>query len=167
MYLKGCALPEPGLTEYETPLGNLPLDLESSLGSLVLAQLRANPVQKFLSMDKDVQEDEHSLEMHLPFARLIGASDCSIVPIMVGEVNEASAASYAQVLDPYFRNNDTVFLVSSDFCHWGSRFDYTWYKPEDGKIHQSIAKLDQAGMAQIENQSYRYGPADPAASRRT
>lgn len=93
--------------------------------------------------------------MHLPYARLIGANDCTVVPIMVGEVNEQSSAAYAQLLQPYFTSPEAVFLVSSDFCHWGKRFDYTWYKKEDGPIYESISKLDHAGMNCIENQSFK------------
>lgn len=102
-----------------------------------------------------MQEDEHSIEMHLPYARLIGAQDCSIVPIMVGEVDSKLAGDFAKALQPYFTDSQTVFLVSSDFCHWGKRFDYTWYKKEDGHIYQSITKLDHEGMHHIESQSFQ------------
>jgi len=58
-----------------------------------------------------------------------------------------------------------VFIISSDFCHWGSRFSYTYYLPENGegynlkrrdkaptnpKIWESIAKLDTLSMSAIE-----------------
>lgn len=107
-------------------------------------------------MSKKVQEDEHSLEMHLPYARFVGSQDCTIVPIMAGDLNETLASQYAKVLKPYFDAPNTIFLISSDFCHWGSRFDYTWYKQEDGQIYESISKLDHQGMGHIENQSFKY-----------
>jgi MEMO1 family protein len=122
---------------------------------IVLHALRQSSFAKFAQVSKEVQEDEHSLEMHLPYARLIGAEDCTIVPIMVGELNDQTAGEYAKLLHPYFNDKHTVFLVSSDFCHWGKRFDYTWYKKEDGAIHDSISKLDHEGMQHIENQSYQ------------
>jgi len=114
--------------------------------------LRSSDKAKFSAVNLSVQEDEHSLEMHLPYAKLIGSDNCTIVPIMVGEINDKTAQAYAEVLQPYFNQPNTVFLVSSDFCHWGKRFDYTYYKKEDGQIFQSIAKLDQRAMDIIQSQ---------------
>lgn len=73
-----------------------------------------------------------------------------IIPIMVGEVNEKSLNEYAQALFPYFMKDETVFLVSSDFCHWGERFDYQ-YKEGSGKIWERIQRLDMQGIQHIEN----------------
>ena len=28
---------------------------------------------------------------------------------------------YGQILAEYFDRDDTIFIVSSDFCHWGER----------------------------------------------
>lgn len=93
--------------------------------------------------------------MHLPYARMIGCEGCTIVPIIVGEINDQNSENYARILKPYFDKEKTVFLVSSDFCHWGDRFDYQWYKKEDGPIFESIAKLDKLGMKLIEEQNYK------------
>ena len=30
------------------------------------------------------------------------------------------------------------FVISSDFCHWGDRFRYTYHDKNAGEIHQSI-----------------------------
>jgi AmmeMemoRadiSam system protein B len=39
--------------------------------------------------------------------------------------------------------------VSSDFCHWGSDFDYTFLPSVDGSINARIEALDREGMAKI------------------
>ncbi len=44
----------------------------------------------------------------------------------------------------------TLFVISSDFCHWGSNFDYTFYNEEQGEIYQSIEWLDKLGVQYIE-----------------
>jgi MEMO1 family protein len=78
VYLDGCALSK--CTEYETPLGNLPLDLDSKLDVLfgfavkvtrhaAIKELRASG--KFSDMSTQTDEDEHSIEMHLPYIRKI------------------------------------------------------------------------------------------------
>eukprot|EP01116_Phalansterium_solitarium_P015625 TRINITY_DN346_c0_g1_i3.p3 TRINITY_DN346_c0_g1~~TRINITY_DN346_c0_g1_i3.p3 ORF type:complete len:123 (-),score=31.14 TRINITY_DN346_c0_g1_i3:234-602(-) len=50
------------------------------------------------------------------------------------------------------------FVISSDFCHWGKRFDYCYYEPGGGGAHQQqpiykcIEVLDRRGMEAIESQ---------------
>ena len=36
-------------------------------------------------------------------------------------------AEYGQLLGKYLDDPGNLFVVSSDFCHWGSRFGYTFY----------------------------------------
>ena len=45
-----------------------------------------------------------------------------IVSIIVGDVSSDHAKQYAKVLEPLLADPHTVFVISSDFCHWGSRF---------------------------------------------
>ena len=62
VYLDGCSLS--ACDEYDTPVGSLPLD------KATIAELRATG--KFLSdMSRSVDEDEHSIEMQLPYIRKI------------------------------------------------------------------------------------------------
>lgn len=42
-----------------------------------------------------------------------------------------------------------MFVISSDFCHWGKRFSYTPYNPEHGPIYKSIEHMDKEGMELI------------------
>lgn len=35
-------------------------------------------------------------------------------------------AIYGQLLAKYADDPRTLFIVSSDFCHWGTRFNYTF-----------------------------------------
>eukprot|EP01016_Furgasonia_blochmanni_P041607 TRINITY_DN5429_c0_g1_i2.p1 TRINITY_DN5429_c0_g1~~TRINITY_DN5429_c0_g1_i2.p1 ORF type:complete len:205 (+),score=19.50 TRINITY_DN5429_c0_g1_i2:85-699(+) len=83
-----------------------------------------------------------------------------LVPIMVGHLGPEAHASYAKILAKYFDQDDTAFVISSDFCHWGKRFRFEWYKETDGQIYESIEKLDRTGMSLIESQDaggfYKY-----------
>ena len=38
-----------------------------------------------------------------------------------------SEAHYGRLLAPYLEDPAHVFIVSSDFCHWGTRFNYVFY----------------------------------------
>ena len=53
----------------------------------------------------------------------------SIVPILVGSISTAKERDYGRLLAPYLADPSTLFVISSDFCHWGSRFSYTYYLP--------------------------------------
>eukprot|EP01117_Protostelium_nocturnum_P006546 TRINITY_DN2359_c0_g1_i4.p1 TRINITY_DN2359_c0_g1~~TRINITY_DN2359_c0_g1_i4.p1 ORF type:complete len:128 (-),score=32.78 TRINITY_DN2359_c0_g1_i4:37-420(-) len=56
-----------------------------------------------------------------------------------------------RMLAPYLSDESNFFVISSDFCHWGKRFDYYHCeKKDDEEIYQSIEKLDRRGMEAIE-----------------
>ncbi|KAI8855200.1 memo-like protein-domain-containing protein [Chytridium lagenaria] len=48
---------------------------------------------------------------------------------------------------------ETIFIISSDFCHWGSRFNYTPKPTYDQQIFEFIESLDHEGMELIEKTS--------------
>lgn len=107
-----------GCHEWETPLGNLSVDQQ-----IVEALTKAEGVE-FQRINKKYEENEHSLEMHLPYIRKVfesrqGDSDIKIIPLMVGQLNEKDYELYAKALVHYFDDDRSLFVVSSDFCHWG------------------------------------------------
>ena len=58
---------------------------------------------------------------------------------------------YGAILAPYLADPHNFFIISSDFCHWGQRFNYTWMDESKGNIWQSIEWLDSQGMTAIES----------------
>lgn len=78
------------------------------------------------------------MEMQLPFIhRLLqllhpsksASSYPPLVPIMVGSTSPSVEKGFGQILAPYIADPENAFVISSDFCHWGSRFGYTYYIP--------------------------------------
>lgn len=67
----------------------------------------------------------------------------NIVPIMVGSINGEKERMYGQLLAKYFLRPRTLFVISSDFCHWGERFQYTYFDEKHGEIWRSIEDLDK------------------------
>ncbi|KAJ2781222.1 hypothetical protein GGI15_003280 [Coemansia interrupta] len=157
-----CALSK--CSKYATPLGNVRVNLE------IMDRLRSSGT--WHTMSKDVDEDEHSLEMHLPyiyktFERRI--DQISLVPIMVGGLSFEREQYYGEILAPYLADPQNLFVISSDFCHWGSRFRYMYYReqgpagdvgrpvnlkvrttrPAGTPIWKSIQRLDWDGMETI------------------
>ncbi|XP_044463645.1 protein MEMO1-like isoform X2 [Mangifera indica] len=140
-YTSKCALST--ATVYRTPLGDLPIDLQ------VNEELKATG--KFELMDIRVDEAEHSMEMHLPYlAKLFEGYPVKVVPILVGALNVENEAMYGRLLAKYVDDPSNFFSISSDFCHWGSRFNYLHYDKKYGAIHKSIEALDKMGMDIIE-----------------
>ncbi|KAI0396495.1 UPF0103-domain-containing protein [Xylariaceae sp. FL0594] len=163
-YLRGCALTK--FAKYNTPFGSLTVD------EAVVQQLRGTGKFQDIPIHNDVEE--HSLEMHLPYIyKRISQTFSSeedyptLVPILVGNNNRAQEKQFGELLAPYLRDPENRFVVSSDFCHWGDRFDYTAYAPggdverltsltyksrtpKDPEIHESIKILDHLAMDAIE-----------------
>lgn len=60
----------------------------------------------------------------MPYLRQMLGDNFKVVPIIVGEVSASKAQELGEKLSKYFDDKDTVFVISSDFCHWGDNFDY-------------------------------------------
>ena len=74
---------------------------------------------EFAEMSESVDEDEHSIEMQLPYVALCTRGlDIPIVPVLVGALNPAAEAKYGRLFEPYLLDPGNVFVISSDFCHW-------------------------------------------------
>jgi len=140
--LGGCAL-SPAKT-YKTPFYELTLDQQ------VYEELYATSLFEEMTMHTD--EDEHSIEMHLPYvAKVMEGQQFTIVPVMVGSLSTEKEANYGKIFSKYLADPENLFVISSDFCHWGARFHYQFYDKNWGEIHQSVQKLDEMGMRIIED----------------
>lgn len=150
--------------KYETPLGDVPVDTH------VIKGLKATGLFKMMS--PKIDEDEHSFEMHAPFIYKISRGAIPIVPIMLGTTDAAYDRKLAEILTGYFKDPTNAFAISTDFCHWGQRFDYTAYTTNseasdlrdlsriskiDSKvpIYKGIEILDKLGMTTASTGSYK------------
>lgn len=141
--LKACALSQ--CEVYKTPLYDLKVD------RAINRELRET--NQFQWMDLKTDEDEHSIEMQMPFIAKVMEDfrdQFTIVPIMVGSLSYEAEQKYGEILAPYLAEPENLFVISSDFCHWGDRFRYTYSEKACGPIYKSIEKLDKAGMDLIE-----------------
>ncbi|KIV95294.1 AmmeMemoRadiSam system protein B [Exophiala mesophila] len=138
-HLSTAALPV--VDAYETPLSDSPLPLDhETIAALVKLSTEANGrTIKFTTMSQNIDEAEHSAEMQLPYIhRLLQnlypdrpeSTYPPLVPIMVGGTNPTTEAALGKLLAPYIADKANAFVISSDFCHWGSRFGYTYYLPD-------------------------------------
>jgi MEMO1 family protein len=98
---------------FSTPLGEVAVDCEAvrKLAGAPLCAVR--PV---------VYEDEHSLEIQLPFLQR-ALPGVPVVPALLGSFDAADYAVAATALAAVMAD-DTLCVVSSDFVHYGWRFSY-------------------------------------------
>lgn len=75
------------------------------------------------------------------------AAQAKVLPIMVGSLSPNDEQSYSDLLYPLFAREDTIFVVSSDFCHWGKNFDYKPLgKDPNQPIWKFVEEMDLEGV---------------------
>ena len=133
--LRTCATT--ACTSYGTPFGELPVDLETTRALQASGQ--------FNVMSPEVDGAEHSIELHLPFVAYCFRNQAiQLVPLMVGALTPALEESFGRIIAPYLDDADNFFVISSDFCHWGARFDFVRYNScctRSPKHHSEVLQL--------------------------
>lgn len=130
----GVALPQDDT--FATPLGPIPLD------GAALAMLDRRP--SFHRSDR-AHAEEHSLEIELPFAQETLAADFTLIPLLVGRLDDGSRDDAATAIRELW-DLETLLVVSSDFTHFGADFGY---EPFDRDVAGSIARLDARAVAHL------------------
>lgn len=119
-------LAAPNAEAFETPLGEVALDLAALAGLDDLPQV--------VRSDR-VHEHEHSLEVQLPFLQT-QLGGFTLVPLVVGD---ADAEAVAQVLERLWGGNETLIVISSDLSHY---LRYEQARTADQATVQRILALD-------------------------
>ena len=124
--IAGRRLAVSGADAFATPLGDVPLDRQANERILALPQVEVFDA---------THEEEHSLEVHLPFLQVI-LEAFSIVPLVVGE---ADAAQVAEVLELLWGGPETLIVISTDLSHYQ---DYETARRRDRVTCGAIEALD-------------------------
>ncbi|KAL8430876.1 hypothetical protein Efla_005263 [Eimeria flavescens] len=109
----GLLLPPEEYSGFGTPIGSVPLDTEA-LSALLSTGL-------YDTAPKFMEADEHSIAVQIPFLKRVLPEGAVLLPIYVGTVADDELALYAETLVPFFMDPDTVFVISTDWSHWGPR----------------------------------------------
>ena len=200
-YLNGCAVSN--ASTIETPIGNLQVsndlreeilalnnnDINNDINSDINNDNDKDNAQqqqlKFTTMTQSVDEAEHSGEMQYPFLALVlkntygrcldddNSMNVSVLPIMCGNIDVQQEVGYGRLLSPIINRPDVFCIVSTDFCHYGRRFQYlptpstlpllplsssssstttTTTTTTTMELYQYITQLDHEGMRLIELQ---------------
>lgn len=134
-------------TTLETPLGNLQLDRE------VCDKLfKSREDHIFVPMDSDTDMGEHSIEMQYPMLvetllwRNIPLEQIKVVPMLVSHNSTEVDLAVGHVLKEYMDDSENLFIISSDFCHWGRRFAYTGYVGSEDDLKDALQEETEIEM---------------------
>jgi AmmeMemoRadiSam system protein B len=130
---------ESGLTQepFETPLGIVRVDQDLARRLLEKGTIKENLA---------IHEQEHSIEVQLPFLQFINkglVEKIKILPILVGHDFDATtfAIDMKEVLLDTGKN--AVFIVSTDLTHYGRNYHYL---PFTADVQKNIAELDKGAL---------------------
>ena len=125
----------PRVTHYQTPLGQIPLDVE------FIEKLLKYPM--FQNLPR-AHRDEHSVQIELPLLQY-SRKDFKLVPIVAGVCSPETITKAAAILRGLV-DEETLVIASSDFVHYGYRFHYV---PFTENIPEQIKRLDMGAYEHI------------------
>jgi AmmeMemoRadiSam system protein B/AmmeMemoRadiSam system protein A len=130
---RGYALDDAKL--YRTPIGEVPLCAGAS------APLRG-PLARVV---RGVARKEHGVEVELPFLQAALGRFC-LVPVLVGDTDESLERAFAERLAA-LDDGRTLFVFSSDFAHYGPRYEFQPFGALSTAVTQRIRAMDEQGVA--------------------
>jgi AmmeMemoRadiSam system protein B/AmmeMemoRadiSam system protein A len=131
---------------FRTPLGDLPVDAAVCRELAGGGSGWANCAAAF--------QGEHALEVQLPFLQTVCPA-ARLVPLLCGEIQAEEVAALAARLAAVVPHEGTLWVVSSDFTHYGEDFGYV---PFTQDVLARVEQLDRGAIATIL-------PGDAAALR--
>ena len=132
---RGLALS--GYTAYATPLGPIPIDT----AAVAALAARRDPLLRRLDA---AHEGEHALEVELPILQRM-LPEFELLPFICGDLDNTAAKILAEQLLPYW-NEETLWVISSDFTHYGRSFGYV---PFTSEIKEHLRELDLGAADRI------------------
>ena len=94
---------------YVTPLGEIKVDTQLSKNLTKSSELFFNHIAS--------HENEHSLEVQLPFLQHKLGDNFLLVPIILGTLAAETCKKIASVLKPWF-TEENLWVISTDFSHY-------------------------------------------------
>jgi MEMO1 family protein len=111
---------------FETPAGEVPIDLES-----VERLLRC----RLVVVNDEAHAPEHSLEVELPFLQAV-LTRFEVVPLLVGVAEDEEVA---EVLAEVWGGDETAIVISSDLSHYQ---DYRAAQRLDRETAEAVEELE-------------------------
>ncbi len=133
-----------GHEAYQTPLGSIPIDhdavstldeqLQKSLG-LGLTQIR--------------EDQEHSLEIELPFLQCAIKGGFNLIPIMIRDQSRTIAQTLGEILGEELQGESCLLVASSDLSHF---YPETTANQLDNRVLAALEKFSPEGLFDLKDQ---------------
>ena len=133
---------------YATPLGNVKVDRETGMALTTTDGTDLTDSEKVFFYRPEAHDREHCLEVQLPFLQRRLGDVPPIVPIIISTNDFQKLSRMAEVLKPYF-TDENLFVISSDFSHYPTYEDAyeadgkTGKAIESGDVGQFIAAIEE------------------------
>lgn len=102
-----------GHTYYQTPLGKICVD-QDLIHSLINQKISAADIK----MVQITNDEEHSLEIELPFLQCALEGDFSIIPLMVRGIDPHQSEMFASHLFELIKDRNVLVVASTDLSHF-------------------------------------------------
>jgi MEMO1 family protein len=119
---------------FRTPLGIVPLDHE------IIDALDSKP---FVRFNPQAHDQEHSLEIQLPFLQVV-LKDFVLTPIVMGEQSFENCRQISDAIVEVCRGKHVLLIASSDLSHFHS---YDRAKELDQHVLDRLSGLDPEGLS--------------------
>ena len=100
---------------YKTPLG------EVSVNKQITQELMQKNSQ--IIYKQEAHDKEHTIEVQLPFLQTLYGYELQIIPIIISSSELSTITGLAKTLQPYFNDEDNLFVISTDLSHYPSYED--------------------------------------------
>jgi len=140
--------PAPVLTSaharYYTPLGEVPIDQESTDQ---LAELLA---EETIGLTPIANDDEHSLEIQLPFLQRALSQPFNLLPVMVRRKDWRMAQILGTALARVLKHRNALLIASTDLSHFyplpvANQFDTEMLSLIEAFSPQGVLQAEEAG----------------------
>ena len=140
----------PRVTHYETPLGEIPLDVE-----FIDRLLKYSVFQNIPQTHKH----EHSVQIEMPLLQY-RQQNFNLVPIVAGRCSLETITKAGAILKSLV-DDETLVIASSDFVHYGRNYGYVPFtqnipeqiKKLDMEAYEHIARLDSKGFLEYKRRT--------------
>ncbi|HQP91860.1 MAG TPA: AmmeMemoRadiSam system protein B [Candidatus Omnitrophota bacterium] len=129
---KGISVYKEGI--FKTPLGDITID--SEFASRLIKENTG-----LISDNRKVFEQEHSLEVQLPFLQVSLEPGFKIVPVIFGEADYADCVLFSKYLEKMARGKNVLVIASTDLSHYRTYDEALYF---DKKTIESIRNFEEA-----------------------
>ena len=141
---------------YETPLGAVGVEVD------LLNELEKAMAEAGLKLGQTAEDEEHSLEIQLPFLQRAWKTDFRLLPVMIRSRSREEVETFAGCLYETMKDEDYLLVASSDLSHF---YPQSTAEEMDAEMLRRVKEFDPEAVltAEAEGEASACGAAAIAA----